>query len=307
MSTVQAIVVTFDPARDRLDAALSAVRPQVERVLIVDNGSHDARALRAVSKRHGAVLHENGENRGIAAAQNFGIERALRAGAKHVLLLDQDTVLARGSVAAMLGHLDLLRQKGERVAAVGPAHLDARDGAVAKARRARGLAIGQFPVAGDAPVEADFLTASGSMLPLEAIETVGAMEEGLFIDLVDVEWGLRARASGYRSFIVPGIVSDHALGTGRIQVPGRRITVHAPVRDYYWTRNALKLARRRAIHPAWRLFFARRALAHLATYPLLADRRMERLRLISRGLRDGLLDREGPLQPAARTPSLSPE
>jgi rhamnosyltransferase len=38
------------------------------------------------------------------------------------------------------------------------------------------------------PVEASFLIASGCLISLDVIKNVGYMDEGLFIDYVDVEW-----------------------------------------------------------------------------------------------------------------------
>ncbi len=54
------------------------------------------------------------------------------------------------------------------------------------------------------------------------------MDEPLFIDLVDLEWGFRASARGYRHFQSPRPLMSHTLGSGRIGIGGRSISLHAP-------------------------------------------------------------------------------
>src|SRR5688500_12021772 len=68
---VDAVVVTFHPGPD-VAANLAAIRGQVDRLLIVDNGSTSAAlaALEAFARAPGVTLVRNGVNRGIAAALN---------------------------------------------------------------------------------------------------------------------------------------------------------------------------------------------------------------------------------------------
>lgn len=88
---------------------------------------------------------------------------------------------------------------------------------------------------------------------------------------------------------------EHQLGAGWLKLGSRSIAIHAPVRNYFWVRNALVLARREYVKPAWRIHLAIRALLFLLVYPLVADQGWQRLQLIIRGLWDGIRDRGGPL------------
>ncbi|MGE0802477.1 MAG: hypothetical protein AB7O55_29540, partial [Lautropia sp.] len=71
-ASVVCVIVTFDPDQARFEAVLAAVRPQVDRIVLVDNGSQPARLewLRALAD--GIDLLELGCNAGVAAAQNVG-------------------------------------------------------------------------------------------------------------------------------------------------------------------------------------------------------------------------------------------
>ena len=46
-------------------------------------------------------------------------------------------------------------------------------------------------------IPADMLISSGCLIPLSAIDTIGDMDEELFIDHVDTDWFLRAKSLGW--------------------------------------------------------------------------------------------------------------
>ena len=69
---VCAVIVTFRPRAEDL-GNLARVRPQVEDLVVVDNGSpgEELLLLRAASRELNFALIENGQNLGIAAALNI--------------------------------------------------------------------------------------------------------------------------------------------------------------------------------------------------------------------------------------------
>lgn len=286
---VLAVAVTYQPDTGLLANVLGSVAPQVAGVVVVDNGSTNVEEVRPVASAIGAQLIANAQNLGIAAAQNQGIDVARKEGFSHVLLLDQDTVLSPGVVADLSQHLAALEREQGTVAAIGPAYFELNSRKRTRAYRAKGLRLARVPLETEArPVASDFIIASGSLIPLQVIEKVGRFKEDLFIDLVDVEWCFRARAMGYMAFLSPTASVDHRLGSGTTHIGPREVAVHAPVRNYYWVRNALWLARQSYTPSAWKLYFLSRSLAFLAVYPTLASKRSLRLRLIGRGFWDGI-------------------
>ena len=90
---VIAIVVSYHPDLSSLEDLLDALLPQVATIMVVDNGS--SVEIAAWSKhRYGnrVVVIPLGNNRGIAAAQNVGINWARNQGARYVVLFDQDSI-----------------------------------------------------------------------------------------------------------------------------------------------------------------------------------------------------------------------
>ena len=299
-SAVRVVLVTYEPELERLRSVLAALLIETCPIVLVDNGSSDHVGLRALVEEmdHGNRMHTvwNTKNAGLATAQNQGTAVAQTCNAFYVLLLDQDTVLPPGTVSTLLRVSEALTGQGRRIAAVGPAYRDRSSGARSLVWHHEGLRLKRSTateqlVASGATHEiarSDFVIASGSLIALDVIKAVGGMEEALFIDLVDIEWGLRAQSRGYVSYQLRSLEADHAIGLGRIRVGPFSAPLHSPVRNYYWLRNALTLARRGGLPNAWRLYFVRRAMSYLAFYVLFGNARGARARHLLKGLKDGL-------------------
>ena len=91
---VVAVVVTFQPELAALLAQIKALRPQVARLVIVDNASTaDLAAWCQTSAPQVDAVLRMEHNLGIGGAQNHGIAWARAQSASHVLLMDQDSCL----------------------------------------------------------------------------------------------------------------------------------------------------------------------------------------------------------------------
>jgi rhamnosyltransferase len=296
IADVCAVVVAYQPEIDAIRDLLTAVIPQVGSVVIVDNGSPAWRD-QVPEMRCGPVeLISMATNAGLAAAQNTGIAVARERGYRYVLLLDQDSVPVGPMVDELMRALASSSPAGA-VAALGPASEDAFGGG-----RAPFIRIG-FPMNRKLrcdrtapPVRCDFLISSGSLIPLQVIDAIGPMDEGLFIDNVDLEWCFRARARGYQLYGVCGATMQHRLGDTRRLLPLSlgSVVVHGPSRLYYMMRNRLLLYRLPHTPWVWIAQDIPRALVKLALFTLLIGPRLKNLRFMMRGLWDGLCRRTGP-------------
>jgi len=147
-----------------------------------------------------------------------------------------------------------------------------------------------------AVVEVDFLISSGSLFPRPALERVGLMDEQLFIDHIDTDWFLRARAAGLRAYGVCDAIMRHSLGEGMLHVwlgRWRSLPRHRPFRHYYIFRNSLLLYRRPYAPWRWIANDLVRLGVMLVFYPMLSKPRFAHARMMVRGMRDGILGREG--------------
>lgn len=296
-ATVCAVIVSYRPAPATLRHLVDTVEPQVGAVVVVDNSANGnwQQALGTAMRSGGGVLLAQTHNVGLAAAQNIGIDWARAHGYHHVLLLDQDSAPGEGMVASLLAALQQLSASC-RVAAVGPRFHDLREARDAPFVRIRFPFNRKLWCTGPAQqVACDFLISSGTLMPMAVLDEVGAMNAGLFIDNVDMEWGFRAQAHGYGLYGVCAARMSHCLGDTRYRLPFGvgRVVVHQPLRLYYMMRNRLLLYRLPHTPRAWIAQDLPRAVAKLLLFGVLIGPRARNLRFMLRGLWDGARGRDG--------------
>ncbi len=304
LNVVVAIVVTYEPEAEMLGALLRALRGQVHRAIVVDNGSRvgigDIIDPTLLAEGWCEPLRL-GTNLGVAAAQNVGIGRARAMGAEYVVLFDQDSLPAPDMVSRLLAVAATQASRGIAVAAVGPRYTDPRQDNPPPFLRIRGLSVERQPCRDEAAVvEVDYLIASGCLIPMRALDAVGTMREDLFIDYVDIEWGLRAKTKGLRCFGVCGARMSHALGEVPLSLLGRRIPLHSPLRHYYHFRNAVRLYCEPHLPWNWKLADAWRLLLKYGVYSLFARPRLEHWRMMTLGIVHGLTRRMGQYRASGR-------
>jgi len=290
---ILAIIVTFNPNPERLAIVLSSLSRQVNRIVAVDNGSTNADEIAALVATHSnATLIALGRNLGIGAALNHGVKEARSGGCDAVLLMDQDSTPSANMVSDLSRGLLHLYARGEKVAAIGPRFIDRKSGSMSQHVVFAGWRVGRIDChAPELPVEVDFLITSGSLIPLDALNTVGLFDERLFIDHVDTEWVLRAQTKGYRVFGDCTAVMEHDLGEWRRRIwlgRWREVPIHKPFRYYYIFRNSIWLRQQPQASAEWKRVDATRLMQIFGFIALFHPQRLTVIRMILRGLCDGL-------------------
>lgn len=295
---VVAIIVTFHPDPVALRRLVDSLLSQVDGLVVADNGSDGVAKsfLLGLSPLFASYL-DMGENCGVADALNRGIEAAFASGASHVMLFDQDSLPAENMTTQLMSAYRHLESRGCRVAAVGPQYVDPQSGYVSPFVATRGLWLrtveSPTPLT---PVEADFLITSGSLISRASWAAIGQMAGPMFIDYVDIEWGLRARWKGFASYGVPAVRLSHSLGDRRMNFLGLSVPLHSPLRHYYQIRNPLWLYRQPWIPLNWKLVDGFRLLLRFFFHAVVAPSRMANIKYMVRGVLDGLAGRRGRLE-----------
>jgi len=292
---VFAVVVTYHPELESLSNLLDSLRTQVVGIVVADNGSDGGVETLLESDDFGSLTRIDLQgNIGVAAAINRGVELALSFGATHLLLSDQDSAPPHGMVDLLLAECSVLQARGILVAAVGPQYVDRRAGHTASFVKTRGLWLcGIKSGVADSLVEVDFLITSGSLISAETWRVIGGMEEMLFIDYVDIEWGLRARARSYRSYGTFRCEMGHSLGDRRMNIFGLAVPVHSPLRHYYQIRNPVWMYRQTWVPLNWKIVDAVRLLLRFVFYSLMTPPRLKNMTFMMRGFIDAVRGRMG--------------
>jgi rhamnosyltransferase len=290
--SVAAVVVLFKPDLAILDRLLKSLSGQVDYVYIVDN-TPGADLESYPEQFTGEVwsYHPLRDNFGIARAHNVGIELAEKAGFSHVLLMDQDSELAPGTVDTLLAEEQKLVAAGKKVGAIGPVFVDEKTGEAAPAIVPSRFGGKRMPInlKAEAPVATSYIIASGSLISIAVLKIVGGMKDELFIDWVDIEWGERAALQGYISYLTPLVTMRHSIGDEFVSFLGRKINLHSDFRNYFIVRNATYLAIWGQVSIASRLQLARKIPLYIVYYSLCSKRKSYSAKLLCLALYDGVI------------------
>jgi len=286
---VCAVAVTYHPDAE-LPARLRRILQQVDRLVIVDNGSGqtEIKMLQGFAANPLITLVLNFDNFGIARALNIGIERAIALGFTWVLLLDQDSCIDDDMVQTLIAVYAAFPER-DRLAVIGSG-FRAADEAPREPTDEGG---------GDGWEEAESVITSGSLIPLKAHAAVGAFREDFFIDYVDTEYCFRARAKAYRVIRTRKPIMSHAIGAiTRHNVLGiKKWTFnHSAERRYYIARNDTVLLREygRYVLGLWALKSFGRCVRLCKRIALYEQMKIRKITAVAQGWWDGIRGHMGP-------------
>lgn len=104
-----------------------------------------------------------------------------------------------------------LLSQGKRVAVVAPTAIEENLGKICGVTLHEGWCKQQvFPQEGEFSVL--WVMASGSLFRTEVFQSIGGMNPYFFVDMIDTEWGYRAKAKGYEVFVTAEARLFHNVG-----------------------------------------------------------------------------------------------
>lgn len=231
MSGVAVIVLNWnEPAATcRCVESLRGQLGPTDECTVLDNGSTDDSQAQLAARCPEARWLANGTNLGYAGGNNAGLRDALARGREAILLLNNDTVLQAGGLAALRRELadspgaaavspvvDFAARPGEVYAAGGRYHWSGYP-VLCRERPERAASV-------------PWLNGCAILFRAEALAEVGVFDERFFLLFEDTEWGERAVRAGWDLRVVPAARLLHegsrSFGSSR-----------TPLYQYYYTRN----------------------------------------------------------------------
>jgi N-acetylglucosaminyl-diphospho-decaprenol L-rhamnosyltransferase len=194
-------------------------------VVVVDNASRDGSAARTAQAHPEVQLIQNPDNRGFAVAANQGIAAT---DAPFVLLLNPDAELRGGTLASLVK----VARERPRAGAIGCLVRNPDGTIYPSARRVpgpfealmhaflgpfvhnnpwtRSYTMADWDRASER--EVDWISGSAMLLRREALDQVGALDEGFFMYVEDVDLCTRLREGGWSVLFSPEVEVVHEIG-----------------------------------------------------------------------------------------------
>ena len=229
--------------KNALDACLQGIGNQsypVDRVFILDN-SPEPLSISDVSCLPLTVKNAP-KNLGIAFGISEALDFAIKKEYDFLWMFDQDSITSPDCLEKLIITFD--EKSSERYLPIGiisPTPIDSRTGniiqpAIFKNDHFEGFLVdnAKSPYLCDSPIT------SGSLLAVHTANSVAPPDIRLFIDGIDLDYGLRLKNADYQNIVVPNAMLQHTFGTPvKLSLFGTRkiFQRYSALRYYYICRN----------------------------------------------------------------------
>ncbi|HYY89263.1 MAG TPA: glycosyltransferase family 2 protein [Chloroflexota bacterium] len=237
MADLSVVILNYN-TREHLRACLASLAAEVSRsaveaeVFVVDNASTDGSADMVSTDFPWVRVVRSPLNGGFAYGNNLALSRAR---GEAILLLNPDTTLAPGTIAALLWRLDAHPEAG----VIGPKLLRPDGSMHLACRRSFPTPeVAFYRIAGlsrlfptsrrfarynltyadpDLALEVDSVCGACLLIRRAVVERIGLLDERFFLYGEDLDWCLRAREAGWTVRYEPGVVVQHQHGAASRQ------------------------------------------------------------------------------------------
>ncbi len=246
---IYAGIVLYKPDMKRLNKNIRSILPQVDQVLIYDNGINIEykKQIEQICPSKLTLLG-CGENNGLARALNEIMKYAEREGAQWVITLDQDSVSPDNMVSEYKK-----RMQDDKTGIICPRIVDKR----------RFYMTEEQVDKTDCFVEKCITSASCTLV--KAWHDVGAFDDFLFIDLIDNDFCKRLRIKGWNILKINSLVLDQEFGNIRPKKP-RVVNFYRKlsksIKNPNLSENIAKLSYKKQVSPM-RVYYINRNVLYL--------------------------------------------
>lgn len=207
------IVLHFGDIRVTRECLGSIVLSKIKykEVVLVDNSSNFTRPknlkIRLIKPR---------KNLGYAAGMNTGIKYALSKDAQYFLLLNNDTIVEKEFASELISFF----KKYKKAGIVGPAIKFSKQGKMIYDLGGRvNFLFGRTShyeverVTLKRPTRVDYISGCCMFIKREVLEKIGLLDERFFLYYEDVDFCLRAKKAGFKTFVLPKVHIYHKLSS----------------------------------------------------------------------------------------------
>lgn len=280
------IIVTYFPKLSEFKKILTNHKKNFKKIIIINNSPEVS--LKHLKNKDKVIIVNNKKNLGLAKALNIGIKKSIKRGAKMVCLFDQDTHIDDDHANKMLLNINAFKFKKETCLynSLYFNKVTNKYGSLINFKFLR--LVKSMPNKSKNYTFVEYAITSGSFIPINFFKKIGYMRNKLFIDFIDIDWGLRAKKRGYKIVIFHNVKLTQHLGSYKINFFGNSYPIHSPSRIYYYFRNSCILYKTKYVEFNWKLIDISRNIFRIIFYILIPSNRTNYLKNIFKGIFHGL-------------------
>jgi rhamnosyltransferase len=220
----------------------------VEKLLILDNSSKQP--LLNLANQSNICIKFHPENIGIGTGLTWAITCSSEEKYDFLWTFDQDSTPDKDCLKHLLYAYENLKYTHDSIGIIAPTAIDYRsNNKIPGALFYRDCFIPYQPKNDEKYYACDAPITSGSLIFLPSAEKVVPPRADLFIDGIDLDYGLRLKQNGFHNFIVTTALMQHNFGNPmkiKFLHKERYLQIYSPLRHYYICRNHTYLETRYA-------------------------------------------------------------
>ena len=244
LNKISTIIVTHNPDINRFKKVVSALNNQIDKLIVVDNGSISSNKILNVLK------NKNFKTESILLNQNFGLAKGLNIGIKFlensdfVLTLDQDTIIKKDAIETAINEYKILDKRIQKKTAIIHLNYEKIGDRLIDRFIFKSLVLDKSEFGCNKNYYKNFLPVkyviqSGMIIKYWVIKKF-KFNEALFIDQIDREYCSKITRQGFIILKSRKILAKHKLGIG-IKINNQIIRYENKARLRYFTRNSAYL------------------------------------------------------------------
>lgn len=259
-------------------------------ILIFDNSENNNIEFKTDEK---IILFKSEKNVGTAGAHYFACQIAEKENCDFILFLDQDTTLYKSFLNDMLVGFNQLQKIYPYLCAIGPSWYDSRVYKNELYNLKKTWTNGIKEKILNSLGANNTIISSGMLIFIPVLKKIGYPKKEYFIDLVDIEWCLRALSKNFQIKKINHIHIQHNLAEIKI-MKSKILKYQKPIRYYYSIRNSFLLFSEKQF-PFWfRFYILIKNIKEMQKIPFVPKPKESLLAALN-GIKDGILLRKGAL------------
>lgn len=231
-----------------------------------------------------------GENYGLSKAFNLALnEKNIGWNDEDIVVFfDQDSVVPQNHISILLKEFESLERSGLKVGCIGPVYFDSSTGKNEIPRLYHRIK--------DSVISVDSIVTTSMLCKYRTIKSINFWNEDIFLDMADWDICWRLMYSGYSICMTKKTIINHSVGDGIKKVGLFQLRVGQPFREYYQTRDCLKLLEKKYTPYKYKIRFVAMIVIRPIMHMLFLDYKINRAKYIVKGIIDYFKKTNGALQ-----------
>lgn len=271
----------FYPTEENV-SGIKDIASQSNLTIVCDNGSVENRLLFEGIPQCIYIFFN--KNMGISGAFNFVLENPQYgwSDADYIIFFDQDSRIHSGYINKLIEEYERIEHEDIRIGCLGPNWLNSINGHTKYSQKSKQHFF-----------EVDRIMTSSLICRYGNLKEIGFWNTKIFLDLADWDLCWRFRDYGKKCYITDNIILFHTIGNGEKKIGPLRIKEGNPIREYYQTRDCLKLITKNYTPLKYKVRFMIQVTVRPILHILFLSDPLIRARYIKKGFRDYFRGKDG--------------